>query len=192
MLERSPEQALGGIARRLTRTQPERVGLIILQTLLLVVVLWRYLIADLGRRCGQGLRREGAGMHDHPRKRVPAGAVQHVTAGPYSPVIEINTRRLVVLSGQVAVDLSGRVVGSTIEEQTRSVLDNCRRQLATAGVDFSDVFKVNVYLSDLAEWSRFNAIYEEILPRPLPVRTAVQRSSCPTFRGRDRDVGRQA
>ena len=116
----------------------------------------------------------GDGMHDHPRKRVPAGAVQHVTAGPYSPVIEIDARRLVVLSGQVAVDLSGRVVGSTIEEQTRSVLDNCRRQLATAGVDFSDVFKVNVYLSDLAEWSRFNAIYEEILPPPLPVRTAVQ------------------
>lgn len=121
-------------------------------------------------------------MQDHPLKRVPAGAVQHVTAGPYSPVIEIDARRLVVLSGQVAVDLSGRVVGGTIEEQTRSVLDNCRRQLATAGVDFSDVFKVNVYLSDLAEWSRFNAIYEEIIPPPLPVRTAVQTILLPDFR----------
>ncbi|MCR4283197.1 MAG: RidA family protein [Bauldia sp.] len=121
-------------------------------------------------------------MQDHPLKRVPAGAVQHQSAGPYSPVIEINARRLVVLSGQVAVDLDGRVVGSTIEEQTRSVLDNCRRQLAAAGVDFSHVFKVNVYLSDLAEWSRFNAIYEEIIRPPLPVRTAVQTILLPDFR----------
>ena len=113
-------------------------------------------------------------MQDHPLKRVPASAAQHQSAGPYSPVIEIDARRLVVLSGQVAVDHNDRVVGSTIEEQTRSVLDNCRRQLAAADVKLSDVFKVNVYLSDLAVWSRFNTVYEEIIPPPLPVRTTVQ------------------
>lgn len=121
-------------------------------------------------------------MADHPQKRVPSGAVQHRTAGPYSPVIEIDARRLVVLSGQVAVDLDGRVVGDSIEEQTRSTLENCRRQLAAAGVGFADVFKVNVYLHDLADWSRFNDVYEEIIPRPLPVRTAVQAILLPRFR----------
>ena len=113
-------------------------------------------------------------METHPRKTVPEGANQHVTAGPYSPVIEVDARRLVVLSGQVAVDLDGSVVGATIEEQTRATLDNCRRQLAVAGCDLGDVFKVNVYLSDLADWARFNAVYAAALPRPLPVRTAVQ------------------
>jgi 2-iminobutanoate/2-iminopropanoate deaminase len=111
---------------------------------------------------------------DHPLKRLPRGAMQHVTAGPYSPVLEINAERLVVLSGQVAVDLDGNVIGATIEEQTEATLSNCRRQLATAGCDFRDVFKVNVYLADLSEWTDFNAVYEASMPSPLPVRTAVQ------------------
>jgi len=121
-------------------------------------------------------------MDTHPRKTVPEGASQHVTAGPYSPVIEVDASRLVVLSGQVAVAPDGSVVGATIEAQTEATLDNCRRQLATAGCGFGDVFKVNVYLSDLADWSRFNAVYEATLTRPLPVRTAVQAILMPGFR----------
>jgi 2-iminobutanoate/2-iminopropanoate deaminase len=121
-------------------------------------------------------------MKDNSRKVVPAGAVQHKTAGPYSPVIEVDARRLVVVSGQVAVDLDGGVIGETIEEQTRATLENCARQLATGGVDLADVFKVNVYLSDLTEWARFNVVYEEILPVPLPVRTAVQAVLMPGYR----------
>ena len=112
--------------------------------------------------------------NDHPLKRLPAGAVQHVTAGPYSPVLEVDAKSLVVLAGQVAVDLDGRIVGRSIEEQAEATLANCRRQLASAGCDFSDVFKVNVYLADLTEWSRFNAVYERSMPAPLPVRTSVQ------------------
>jgi 2-iminobutanoate/2-iminopropanoate deaminase len=111
---------------------------------------------------------------DHPLKRLPRGAVQHVTAGPYSPVLEIDASRLVVLSGQVAVDLDGNIVGTSMEEQAEATLANCRQQLAAAGCDFRDVFKVNVYLADLSEWSRFNAIYAKNMPAPLPVRTVVQ------------------
>jgi 2-iminobutanoate/2-iminopropanoate deaminase len=121
-------------------------------------------------------------MDTHPKKIVPEGARQHVTAGPYSPVIEVDARKIVVLSGQVAVDLDGKVVGETIEEQARATLDNCRRQLAVAGCGFGDVFKVNVYLADLADWARFNAVYESSFPRPLPVRTAVQAVLMPEFR----------
>ena len=112
---------------------------------------------------------------DHrPAKRRPPGSVQHVTAGPYSPVLEVKAGRLVVLSGQVAVDLDGKVIGTGVEEQTEATLANCRRQLATAGCDFADVFKVNVYLKDLKDWARFNTVYETSMPAPQPVRTAVQ------------------
>jgi 2-iminobutanoate/2-iminopropanoate deaminase len=121
-------------------------------------------------------------MKDNSGKVVPAHAMQHKTAGPYSPVMEIDARRLVVLSGQVAVDMAGATIGETIEEQTRATLDNCARQLRSAGVSLADVFKVNVYLSDLTDWSRFNAIYEEMLPVPLPVRTAVQAVLLPGYR----------
>lgn len=117
----------------------------------------------------------------HPLKRRPENARQHVTAGPYSPVLEVDAARLVVISGQVAVDMSGEVIGSTIEEQTRATLDNCAAQLASANCTLGDVFKVNIYLTDLADWTRFNAIYEEAMVEPLPVRTAVQAILLPGF-----------
>lgn len=108
-----------------------------------------------------------------PTKQVPAGAVQHKTAGPYSPVLEIQAGTLVVISGQVALDLDGNVVGATIEEQTRQTLSNCRRLLESAGCTLLDVFKVNAFLADLNEWERFNAVYRQIMPEPWPVRTTV-------------------
>jgi 2-iminobutanoate/2-iminopropanoate deaminase len=117
----------------------------------------------------------------HPLKRQPAGARQHVTAGPYSPVLEVDARHLVVISGQVAVSPDGAVIGSSIEEQAAATLENCATQLATAGCSLGDVFKVNIYLTDLADWERFNAVYERWMPAPLPVRTAVQAILLPGF-----------
>jgi len=117
----------------------------------------------------------------HPLKRRPAGARQHMTAGPYSPVLEVDVRRLVVISGQVAVDMKALVIGATIEEQTEATMGNCSRHLASANCSLRDVFKVNVYLSDLSHWARFNVVYEQLMPHPLPVRTAVQCVLLPGF-----------
>jgi 2-iminobutanoate/2-iminopropanoate deaminase len=117
----------------------------------------------------------------HPLKTRPKDARQHVTAGPYSPVLEVDAARLVVISGQVAIDMDGAVVGETIEEQTRATLDNCAHQLASANCTLADVFKVNIYLTDLSQWTRFNAVYEAMMPEPLPVRTAVQAVLLPGF-----------
>jgi len=112
---------------------------------------------------------------------VPTGAIQHSTAGPYSPVLEIQAERLVVISGQVAIDMQGGIIGDTIEDQTRATLDNCRHQLATAGCSFEDVFKVNAYMANLDEWNRFNAVYLEYFPEPRPVRTTVGAKLLRTF-----------
>ena len=114
-------------------------------------------------------------------KRQLPGARQHVSAGPYSPVLEIDARRLVVISGQVAVTLDGSVIGADIESQTEATLDNCAQQLATANCTLADVFKVNIYLTDLNHWSSFNEVYEKTMPAPLPVRTAVQAVLLPGF-----------
>lgn len=118
---------------------------------------------------------------NHPLKTRPKEARQHVTAGPYSPVLEVDATRLVVISGQVAIDMDGVVIGETIEEQTRATLDNCALQLASANCTLADVFKVNIYLTDLSQWMRFNAVYETMMPEPLPVRTAVQAVLLPGF-----------
>lgn len=105
---------------------------------------------------------------------IPVPSQQHATAGPYSPVLRIRRDAdIVVISGQAPLDLVGRVIGDTIEEQARVTLENCRNQLAAAQADFSSVFKVNVYLIDLADWPRFNIVYRELMPQPYPARTAI-------------------
>ncbi|MCC6265445.1 MAG: RidA family protein [Bryobacterales bacterium] len=109
----------------------------------------------------------------HRRIHRPSSS-QHKTAGPYSPVLIVNAGTLVAISGQGPLDAEGRIVGATIEEQTRLTLENCRRQLNAAGADFADVFKVTVYLKDMAEWDRFNTVYREHFREPFPARTAIQ------------------
>ena len=107
-------------------------------------------------------------------KSLPKSASQHDTAGPYSPVLIINPGKLVVLSGQAAIDTEGNIVGDTIEDQTRFMMENCRNQLSSAGCSFDDVFKVTLYLKDIGQWSAVNEIYKTYFNVPRPVRTAVQ------------------
>jgi enamine deaminase RidA (YjgF/YER057c/UK114 family) len=106
--------------------------------------------------------------------RAPDQAVQHKTSGPYSPVLVVDPGRLVVISGQAAIDMEGNIIGNTIEEQAAFTLENCRRQLAAAGCGLDRVFKVAVYLKDMADWGRFNEVYRKYFGGVMPVRTAVQ------------------
>ncbi len=99
---------------------------------------------------------------------------QHKTAGPYSPVLWVSAGAIVAISGQGPINEEGHVVGDSIEEQARLTLENCLRQLNAAGAGFEDVFKVTVYLKDMADWERFNAVYRECFREPFPTRTAIQ------------------
>ena len=99
---------------------------------------------------------------------------QHSTAGPYSPVLEIKAGSLVVISGQAATREDGTLFPDDISIQSLETLKNCERQLSAAGCGLAEVFKVNAYLTDLENWPAFNTVYREIMPDPLPVRTAVQ------------------
>jgi enamine deaminase RidA (YjgF/YER057c/UK114 family) len=105
--------------------------------------------------------------------RVPAGAHTHSGSGPYSPVLIVGGGELVAISGQGPLSADGEVIGATIEEQTSVTMENCRRQLAAAGCTFRDVWKVTIYLADLAEWQRMNVTYAQYFEPPRPVRATV-------------------
>ena len=110
---------------------------------------------------------------------LPAHAGQHKTAGPYSPVLIVEGKKLVVISGQAAIDGDGNIKGDSIETQTIFTLQNCSKALESAGCKLQDVFKVNVYMKDLGQWERFNQVYRKYFLSPLPVRTAVQTGLLP-------------
>jgi len=84
--------------------------------------------------------------------------------GPYSPGLVVG--EWVFLAGQVGA-------GSTIEEQARSALSKVDALLAAAGAAPADVVSCLVHLADLADFERFNAVYERHFAEPRPVRTTV-------------------
>jgi D-serine deaminase-like pyridoxal phosphate-dependent protein/enamine deaminase RidA (YjgF/YER057c/UK114 family) len=80
---------------------------------------------------------------------------------------------LIFVAGQVPRDPQRRILGDTIEEQTTAVLENLRLVLEDAGTDFSRLVRVQAYLSDIAEFQRFNAVYAKVMGGAAPVRTSI-------------------
>jgi 2-iminobutanoate/2-iminopropanoate deaminase len=93
-------------------------------------------------------------------------------AGAYSPAVKAGP--FVFVSGQVPRDpATGALVGDDVESQTKQVVANVSRALQAAGASLSDVVSVIVYLADIDDWGKFNAVYKELMPTPYPTRTAL-------------------
>jgi len=90
---------------------------------------------------------------------------------PYSPVVVGGG--FVYTAGQVGFDENGDLVPGGIEAQTRRALENLTLCLRAAGCERADVLKVNAYLTDLAHFEGFNAVYREFFEEPFPARTTV-------------------
>jgi enamine deaminase RidA (YjgF/YER057c/UK114 family) len=80
----------------------------------------------------------------------------------YSHVAEITTGKMVYISGQVALDASGNIVGKDdYRAQLQQVFSNLKSALETAGATFHNVVKLNYYIVDTVESAEFFA-YREI------------------------------
>jgi len=79
----------------------------------------------------------------------------------------------IFVAGQVPRDENRNLLGETIEEQTHATLDNVERVLEAAGASLNCVVKVSVYLTDLALFPRFNAVYASRFTEVRPVRTTI-------------------
>ena len=98
--------------------------------------------------------------------------------GPYSQAIEANG--FVFASGQIAIDpATGELSTGDIEEQTRLVLNNLKAVLEAAGSSFDNVVKCTVFLQDMNDFSKMNAVYGEFFKPPYPARAAVQVARLP-------------
>jgi 2-iminobutanoate/2-iminopropanoate deaminase len=93
-------------------------------------------------------------------------------AGAYSPAVRAGP--FIFLSGQVPKDpRTGEMVQGDVQEQTRVVLDNCRRLLEAAGASLDDVVAVTAWLSSMDDWQAFDDVYRTYFTEPRPTRTAV-------------------
>jgi reactive intermediate/imine deaminase len=95
--------------------------------------------------------------------------------GGYTRVVEVTSGRLAYISGQVALDRAGRLVGGDIRSQTRQVFNNMRAALAAAGGALGDVVKLTTYLLDITEMDAVREVRNEYFdPGRPPAATAVE------------------
>jgi 2-iminobutanoate/2-iminopropanoate deaminase len=98
-------------------------------------------------------------------------------AGPYSPAVRAGD--WIVCAGQVGLDpKSGRIVDG-VDAQARQVLANLSAVLQDCGASLADVAKTTVFVTDIGDFARVNAVYAEAFGDHRPARSTVQVAALP-------------
>lgn len=98
--------------------------------------------------------------------------------GPYS--VAVHAGCFIFTAGQVGLDpVSNSIVAGGIEAETRQALTNIRHVLEAAGSSMDKVVKTTVFLRDMNDFARMNAVYAEFFPQDFPARTTVQVAALP-------------
>jgi 2-iminobutanoate/2-iminopropanoate deaminase len=90
---------------------------------------------------------------------------------PFSPGILIDGT--LYISGQVGRDLKTGAFPEDFDAEVKKCLDNTGIILKAAGMSFDDVVAVQVYLTDVSQFQRMNAVYSSVFKDPKPSRTTV-------------------
>jgi 2-iminobutanoate/2-iminopropanoate deaminase len=102
-----------------------------------------------------------------------ASAHAPAAIGPYSQGVRTKLG-FIYCSGQTPIDpATGELVAGGITEQTEQVFKNIVAVLAATDKTLNDVFKCNVYLSDMANFGAMNAVYGTKFVAPYPARTTI-------------------
>ena len=98
--------------------------------------------------------------------------------GPYCQAIQAGG--FLFLSGQIPLDpATGQIVEGDIEAQTERVIRNLAAVLAAAGSGLDKVVKTTVFLKDMNDFARMNAVYAKHFPAPAPARSTVEAARLP-------------
>lgn len=98
--------------------------------------------------------------------------------GPYSIATEANG--FVFLSGMVPIDpATNKPVGGGIEDQTHRTMRNIGAILGDLGLGYDDLVKTTIFLDDMADFPRVNAVYEEYVGDAKPARSTIEVAALP-------------
>ena len=98
--------------------------------------------------------------------------------GPYSQGVLVNG--MLFVSGQIPIDpFSGALVQNSIEEETEQVMQNLKAILQSAEMDFNNVVKCSIFLTDMQHFPKVNAVYGNYFDDNAPARETVEVSVLP-------------
>lgn len=110
-----------------------------------------------------------------PKEIIHTDLAPHPLAD-YSQAWKVSETKLIFVSGQIPVDMSGNPVGNgDIALQTRTIFENIVGVLKGAGADLKDVIKINTYVTNMAEYiEKAGKIRGEYFPKDFPSSTLVE------------------
>ncbi len=91
--------------------------------------------------------------------------------GPFSQAVVSDN--FVFTSGQIYLTAEGKLLEGTIEEQTHQVMKNLSCVLEAAGVNFDNVVKTTIYVTDMSLYGKINEVYGTYFKEPFPARETV-------------------
>lgn len=91
------------------------------------------------------------------------------TGGLYSQAVKSN--KLLFISGQVALDKNGNLIGKDIATQTDQVMKNIKAVLTAAGCTFDDVIKISIFLINLDDRPKFHEVRKRYFTNSQPAST---------------------
>lgn len=98
--------------------------------------------------------------------------------GPYSQAVR--TKNMVYTAGQIGLDpATMEIVSGGVEAETRQVLNNLKQVLEAANSGLNYVVKTTVFLRDMADFPKVNAIYGEFFSENPPARSTVAVATLP-------------
>ena len=115
-------------------------------------------------------------MSNSPIRKIQAENLPK-PVGPYSPGTAFD--RLVFVSGQAGRDPRTGLTAPDVEAQTEQTLRNIETILKAAGTDLQHVLRCGVFLMDMTEFPKMNAVYERVFAGHKPARTTVQVTGLP-------------
>ena len=97
--------------------------------------------------------------------------------GPYSQAVSVGN--LLFTSGQIPIDPATGEIPEGIEAQTRQSMENVVNLLAAAGAKPEDVVKTTVFIKDMNDFAKVNAVYAEYFKSECPARACVEVARLP-------------
>ena len=100
--------------------------------------------------------------------------------GPYNQAVLVNNT--LYISGQICLDAAtGQLKNKDIQEETHQVMQNLRAILSEAKMNFSNVVKTSIFLTDMGKFSEVNEIYGKYFQGDFPARETIQVAALPRF-----------
>ena len=104
-------------------------------------------------------------------RKIIASAAAPAAIGTYSQAVQVGAT--IYLSGQIGLDPASMNMAEGIDAQIVRVFENLKAVADAAGASLDDAVKINIYLTDLANFAKVNEVMARYVSEPYPARAAV-------------------